>query len=340
MCTIKMRKKRKMRKTSEDMNEIMDVSKTNEEKDEIKVELKRRDASLENESSRITLGKPKKNKKEGKSIPSEETGEPAIKAKKKKAKKETFLELSNQVAHNEPSEEKPTLKKQKKKQLRIKELNDETGDKRNSDDLPEAEPTSSFKKERRSKREKKIQEEAKNVEKINRIEETISNTSSVRKSKKTEQGTDDIIMEKGEIVVIKSSPTTKKSKRQKKITEDQLKNIEIFELETVSNEKSKNKIILFKSSSVKKVKKMKNKTEEIIDVAPEVKIMKKKKKVKNENSTNADVNLHSESSGDEITVKRPKSRKVLDSSDESNVEDVVDNSQDKEDGKVRKFYIY
>ena len=137
---------------------------------------------------------------------------------KKKAKKETFLELSNQVAHNEPSEEKPTLKKQKKKQLRIKELNDETGDKRNSDDLPEAEPTSSFKKERRSKREKKIQEEAKNVEKINRIEETISNTSSVRKSKKTEQGTDDIIMEKGEIVVIKSSPTTKKSKRQKKIT--------------------------------------------------------------------------------------------------------------------------
>ena len=172
----------------------------------------------------------------------------------------------------------------------------------------------------------------------------------VKKSKRLEKFNEDVPNEEESVEIdeIVDLNLDKRSKRQKKIKEDQLikeeiKSEEIIEEPITSNKKragrrkkSEEKSPLqVNYSSLKQTKKNKNSVQEIVDYQPERK-SKKKNKINLTVKRDPEV-LSDESSGDEITVCKSRSQKILDSSDESENEGNVEKPEIKEE-KV-KIYI-
>ena len=173
----------------------------------------------------------------------------------------------------------------------------------------------------------------------------------VKKSKRLGKFNEDVPNEEESVEIdeIVDLNLDKRSKRQKKIKEDQLikeeiKSEEIIEEPIASNKKkagrrkkSEEKSPLqVNYSSLKQTKKNKNSVQEIVDYQPERK-SKKKDKINLTVKRDPEV-LSDESSGDEITVCKSRSQKVHDSSDESENEGNVQKPEIKEE-KVKIYRI-
>ena len=346
-------KKRKKKKNNEPEEVLNEVKIENTE--ETLSNSKRRSSNrLNDELSNLasldtSLGKSKKKKliKENSFSEQIEIEPVLVKSKKSMIKKEE-TENNDDTVDVEVIDE-PTKKKKKKKKDK-NELLQDTENQLDTIDITEETivESSSQKLGKKSKRKKKSNETSVENE-IMVVDCPIPKK--VKKSKRLEKFNEDVPNEEESVEIdeIVDLNLDKRSKRQKKIKEDQLikeeiKSEEIIEEPITSNKKragrrkkSEEKSPLqVNYSSLKQTKKNKNSVQEIVDYQPE---RKSKKKNKINLTVKRDPELLSdESSGDEITVCKSRSLKILDSSDESENEGNVQKPEIKEE-KVKIYRI-
>ena len=339
-------KKRKKKKNNEPELMLNEVKIVNTE--ETLSNSKRRSSNrLNDELSNLasldtSLGKSKKKKlmKENSFSDQIEIEPVLVKSKKSMIKKEE-TENNDDTVDVEVIDE-PTKKKKKKKKDK-NELLQDTENQLDTIDITEETivESSSQKLGKKSKRKKKSNETSVENE-IMVVDCPIPKK--VKKSKRLEKFNEDVPNEEESFKIdeIVDLNLDKRSKRQKKIKEDQLikeeiKSEEIVEEPITSNKKragrrkkSEEKSPLqVNYSSLKQTKKNKNSVQEIVDYQPERK-SKKKDKINLTVKRDPEV-LSDESSGDEITVCKSRSLKILDSSDESENEGNVEKPEIKEE---------
>ena len=348
-------KKRKKKKNNEPEEVLNEVKIENTE--ETLSNSKRRSSNrLNDELSNLasldtSLGKSKKKRliKENSFSDQIEIEPVLVKSKKSTIKKEeTEKDNDDTVDISVEVIDEPTKKKKKKKKDK-NELLQDTENQLDTIDITEETivESSSQKLGKKSKRKKKSNETSVENE-IMVVDCPIPKK--VKKSKRLEKFNEDVPNEEESVEIdeIVDLNLDKRSKRQKKIKEDQLikeeiKSEEIIEEPITSNKKragrrkkSEEKSPLqVNYSSLKQTKKNKNSVQEIVDYQPERK-SKKNDKINLTVKRDPEV-LSDESSGDEITVCKSRSLKILDSSDESENEGNVEKPEIKEE-KV-KIYI-
>jgi len=349
----KKRKKKKNIEPEEVLNEIK-----NENTAEPKSTSKQRSSTRLNDvlpnlvSLDTSLGKSKKKKPTKENSASEQIEIEPVKVKSKKSKKnmeETEDHFDDAVDISVEVKDEPTKKRKKKK----KDKNKLSQDSENQLDTIEIiekinVESSSQKLGNQSKRKKKLKEA--NVEnEIVVVDSQIPKK--VKKSKRPENFSEDVPNEEESVEIdeIVDLNLVKRSKRQKKLKEDQIskeenKSEDIAE-ESITSIKERagrrkkseeTSPLLINSSSLKKTKRNKNSVQEIVDDQPERK-SKKNYKIISTVKRDPEV-LSGESSGDEITVCKSRCQKILDSSDESEIEESVKKPEIKEE-KVKILLI-
>ena len=346
----KKRKKKKNNEPEEVLNEVKIVN-----TEETLSNSKRRSSNrLNDELSNLasldtSLGKSKKKKSIKENSFSEQIEiEPVLVKSKKTIIKKEETENNDDTVDGEVIDE-PTKKKKKKKKDK-NELLQDTENQLDTIDITEETivESSSQKLGKKSKCKKKSNETS--VENEIMVVDCLI-PKKVKKSKRLEKFNEDVPNEEESVEIdeIVDLNLDKRSKRQKKIKEDQLikeeiKSEEIIEEPITSNKKragrrkkSEEKSPLqVNYSSLKQTKKNKNSVQEIVDYQPERK-SKKKDKINLTVKRDPEV-LSDESSGDEITVCKSRSQKILDSSDESENEGNVEKPEIKEE-KVKIYRV-
>ena len=343
-------KKRKKKKNIEPEEVLNDINFENTTESRSSTRLNDELPNLVSPDTSLRKSKKKKPTKENSA--SEQIEIESVKVKSKKSKK-NMKETEN---HNDDAVDisvevidEPTKKRKKKKKDKNKLTQDSENQLDTIEIIEEINVDSSNQKlGKKSKRKKKFKEA--NVE--NEMVEVDSQISKkVKKSKRPEDFNEDVPNEEesveiGEIVDLNLG---KRSKRQKKLKEDQIskeenKSEDIAE-ESITSIKERagrrkkseeTSPLQINSSSLKKTKRNKNSVQEIVDDQPERK-SKKNYKINSTVKRDPEV-LSGESSGDEISVCKSRCQKILDSSDESEIEENVKKPEIKEE-KVKILLI-